>query len=38
MNDLTVLRYIMGCNQNVPNEVPKGSKSHDTFGTNACDH
>ena len=38
MNGLTVLRYITSCIQNIPTEVPKGSKSRNTFGANACVH
>ena len=34
MNDLTVLRHITGCNQNVPTEVPERSESHGAFCAN----
>ena len=36
MNDLTVLRHIMGCDQNMPTKVPERSESHYTFTTNQC--
>lgn len=38
VNNLTVLRQIMGCDQNVPIEVPERSESRDTFGTNEYVH
>ena len=34
MNNLTVLRHLMGCDQNVPTEVPEKSKSPNTFSSN----
>ena len=37
-NDLTVLRHIMGYNQNVSTEIPEGSKLCNTFGTNERVH
>ena len=36
MNDLTVLRHIMGYDQNMPTKVPERSESRDTLGTNEC--
>ena len=36
MNDLTVLKHITNCDQNMPPKVPERNESHDMFGANEC--